>query len=601
MANGELRALLAVDRERPIVTIAMYAWWTLAAVVILLTLLMTIRAYLPIPIWDEWAFLTAADHIAKLFVPHANHVIFFPHLFYLIDKTLFSGSEIFDLFAALAIGFIDAVLLAWVAWRAGLSFIYCGFVFIALFWAYPITNFVTGFDLQIIGVYAAATAAFAVLAFRRERGLVWAVILGFVATFSMANGLLTGVLLAPLAYFLALPRRHVVVAAVSGAAMAAGYFLCMLPYRTPSLCAAVYSDAHVGASALSSIGTIATYFGVYLGVPIERLIFRSSAMSDATVLIAAVIGYAGLALLSFLILKAYRANQLRRQPALLTLISVALFVVATGVLTAYGRGVECPMYTAGTGRYGTPQVMFWMVTILIAGVAKLSDKPWGAKVPAAAAVLLGLAMAVSEPFIMKTAITSPGMSSSEVTAREQFVTQHQADRLGAVTAILSNVDDEAAFVFVSQYRELNVRAAPLRAAKLAPFDSAWARWLGEQLPSSIQRNNTGCQGTLDTVIPLSEGGWRVSGEFHGPETYASKVILLSTDGRVVGYGMRSPGRTLFEAMLNSNPRWQGHISGMARGEVISYALDLHKNSACAFGHISLMPSAVKPPAVRRAS
>ncbi|MEI9928752.1 MAG: hypothetical protein WDN44_15070 [Sphingomonas sp.] len=285
---------------------------------------------------------------------------------------------------------------------------------------------------------------------------------------------------------------------------------------TDVLCADVYKTgvAFRGIS-LEYIGSILGYLGVYLGAPVGRLLFRAQGFSDATILGTALIGYAALAVAWLaLVVRAFLDDKLRRKPELLFLVALLAFLVGTAAVTAYGRGFECPVASAATSRYGTSAVMFWTVLVLLAGMVKFSSHRWAELVPTAGAALFGLAIVVSQPVIVKAMIVSPGMGPSSADQRtEQFLGGgHQADRVGAMTAILSNVADNAAlrFVMIPDQHEIE-RFGVLRAHRMAPFDREWTRWLGSPLPASLDRNDSSCRGTLDTFEPLSGGGWRIGG------------------------------------------------------------------------------------------
>jgi hypothetical protein len=577
--------ILAAGWKPKLVLTARIAWIAVTASAMLLTVLMVIRAYLPVPIFDQWCELTGSDIVAHLFVPFNDHVIFFSRLVFLIDHWLFSASNVFSEFTILVLQLTTAATLAYVAMRAKLSAVFIGFIFIALFWAYQFPNFIVGFCVHNVGVFTAAVGAFAVLGCRRERGLVWALILGFVATLTWANGFLVGFLLPPLAYCLGLPRRHVISAAAGSAAMVAIFFLCI--FLNPQ--GRSQSDFM---PVLERIGTVCFYFGVLLGAPISRLVFRSIEMTNASLIGAAVLGYTFLALQIFLIVKAYNRIRLRQEPELLVLISVALFILGTIMIIAVGRAVEYPIYTAATGRYATPVLISWIVMILLAGIVLRGEAKWIAMAPSLVAGLLGIVMAASQPFILKAVITSPGMSPIQAGASGQYLgPKHLADRTGTVTAILSGVIDPAAFrtIYNLDDKMLLPLIERLHAAHLAPFNEAWAGWFGKTLPTFIQSKGL-CRGTIDTLIPLPQGGWRVGGTFETQARRSNKILFLSGRKLVIGYGVHSPGRTLWEAVFNSNERWQGHISGIAGGNVTAYAFDEHKNSICELGDVLLTSS-----------
>ncbi len=325
----------------------------IAICIILTTLLMTIRAYLPVPIGDQWEELTTADHLSRLYSPHNEHVLLFPRMLFIIDKKYFGGSNIFNEAMTFFIQFLHAALLWILARRAKLpALLSAGIILSTLFWSYQYENFILGFQVQFVGVCAAATAALVTLGFKRERGVPWAIAVAFIAMLSMANGLLVGILLMFLAICLRLSWRYVGV--LSGAAGAMIVIFLALHHTSGSPSGKAPTAFGTLIESIAHPGAVVSYVGVYLGAPFGRLLFRGDIRSETASRITAMIGLSGLLLLlvaGATVWRRIRSGQ-TQQASALVLIHIELFAVGSALLTAIGRSRAFPISQAFSGRYG---------------------------------------------------------------------------------------------------------------------------------------------------------------------------------------------------------------------------------------------------------
>lgn len=573
--------------------LARSAWFALGGLTGLLLLLMIARTFIGVPHWDSWGLLTYREIFGGFFDSLNGHVSMAPRLVYAADIWLASGSSALNMVVTVLLLVADAALIVWVCRQARLSWVYQGFAVIILFWAYPVANFMSAFNLQIVGVFVLATFTFAALAFGKgAKGLWLSIAIAATAGVTMANGILAGFLLAPLAWALGRPARDVVTAAIAGAAII-GVYLLLATGSEDVLCTDVY-DTQKAQSYLSlqSIGSMLGYLGVYLGAPVARIVFRTASFTDTTLIVTGVLGYIGLLTAAFLSLRALFDAEQRRRPIVGFLMALLAFLVGTAAVTAYGRGVECPVYSAATSRYGTSADMFWMTTVLLVGALPLADRAWARTVPVLGTLLFGLVIAASQPFIVKAMIVSPGLSPVATgKSGEQFLGGgHQADRVGARTAILSSTLDVAALRVIMLEPDARTLATfdVLREKRLAPFQHRWSALLGQPLPRGYDMRQRGCSGTASAPVPLPGGGWRIAGTLQGSATQFDHIVALNSAGQVAGYAMRSPGRTLGEAVRNSNPGWQGHVNARwGAGAVTLYALDPDEKTACRFAEADL--------------
>lgn len=581
------------SRGRGVVSLARTAWFGLGALTGLLLVVMIARTFIGVPHWDSWGLVTYQEIFGGFFDSLNGHVSMVPRLIYAADIWLASGSSALSMTITVLLLVADAALIVWVCRKSGLSWVYQGFAIIVLLWAYPVANFMSAFNVQIVGVFVLATFAFAAMAFGKgSRGLWLSIAIAATAGVTMANGILAGFLLAPLAWALGRPAKDIVTAAIAGVAIV-GVYLLLATGSEDVLCTDVY-DTQKAQSYLSlqSIGSMLGYLGVYLGAPVARIVFRTASFTETTLMVTGVLGYIGLLTAAFLSLRALFDPEQRWRPIVGFLMALLAFLVGTAAVTAYGRGVECPVYSAATSRYGTSADMFWMTTVLLVGALPLADRAWARTVPAIGTLLFGLVIAASQPFIVKAMIVSPGLSPIATgKSDEQFLGGgHQADRVGARTAMLSSTLDVAALRVIMLEPDASSLAAfdELRQRGLAPFQHRWASLLGKPVPANFDARTTSCAGTAATPVRLPDGGWRISGTLRSPTENMDHIVAVNATGVVAGYAMRSPGRSFGEAMLNNNPGWQGHINArLGSGTVSLYTLDPDRKTACRFAKVDL--------------
>jgi hypothetical protein len=571
------------------------AWFGLGGLTGVLLLVMIARTFIGVPHWDSWGLLTYDQIFGGFFQSLNGHVSMAPRIIYAADIWLASGSSGLSMMATVLLLVADAALLVWICRKAELSWVYQGFVVIMLLWAYPVANFMSAFNVQIIGVFVLATFAFAALAFGKGAKALWlSILIAATAGVTMANGMLVGILLVPLAFFLGRSTKMIATTAVGGLTIIAVY-VALATGSEDVLCTKVY-DTQKAQSYLSlhSLGSMLQYLGVYLGAPIGRLIFRTASFTDTTLIITGILGYIGLVLATLMLLRTVFVKDLRERPAIAFLIALLTFLVGTAAVTAYGRGVECPVFSAATSRYGTSANMFWITVVLLAGALPITDRPWARQIPAIGTLLFGLIIAASQPFIVRSMIVSSSLSPVAVgSSDQQFLGGgHQADRVGARTAILSSTLD------VTALRVIMLEPGPqtlasfdfLRRERLAPFQFEWTALLNKRLPAKYKFNHDGCAGSVGKPEALPNRGWRIAGTLRGSSPQFDQIVAVNRAGLVAGYAMRSPGRSFKEALRNSNPAWQGHVHPqIGAGGVTMFAIDPEAETACRFAEIPLQP------------
>src|SRR5258708_4274202 len=195
--------------------------WLLAALTMISTLIVITNTYTPLPLFDQWAYWRSGpdyqNHFwREVFRQHSEHRIAIPRLLFLIDHHVFRGTNVFLLASSFALQLGTSALFLFLAVRrSALSLVsrwnLGGALLACLFTAQQFTNFTWGFQVQFIMVYFATFAALTLLYIGAERSRLWLIPViasGFVASFSMANGLLVWPWLIVLAFALGIPSRR---------------------------------------------------------------------------------------------------------------------------------------------------------------------------------------------------------------------------------------------------------------------------------------------------------------------------------------------------------------------------------------------------------
>ncbi len=544
-----------------------------------------VRAYSPLPFWDQWDVVADFARIkagtyrpGDLFGQHGEHRIVFPRLIFFADLWLGRGREIVNLTAIAAIQLLHAALLIRLLGpmrRPGLVAAAAAVVALLTFlgqWE----NLVWGFQVQFVAVYMLATAGYMLLARATRtqggaRGLAFAGCCAclVVAVFSMANGLAASGLAVLLALVLGAPRWMTAALAALTGACAGLYLHGYTPVADHSTLA--YAAAHPAAY----LAYVANYVGNIGGL----LAHRPPTAWLFTVVAAGplVLGIAGLGLAAGVLAREARGRF--ADPTNAVLLTIMAFVLASAALTALGR-LHYGLDQAHASRYQTPGAVFWAAQIVY--WARAAAKARGrALVGVATIVLFGL-LAWSQ------ARLAPELESRGARMR------------AAENSLLSRVRDDGAIGGV-YFRpgEAWDRAAILDRYNLSIFARPQADWPGRRLETLATVSPPGaCLGAFDTLdVPLTNapanataGGWAWD-LAHGSRP--DRIVMTNAQGVVVGVGRTGVERPDVVAAM---PRidspavgWSGfaHVDG---GDVTAFAL-LADGAVCALG--------AKPGIVRR--
>jgi hypothetical protein len=361
------------------------------------TVAMVVRTYSPLPYWDQWDSLMdyqVLRHgnftLTHLFALHNEHRLAVPRLIFWADYALAGGSNKLNLTVISLIQVAHAALLLALIgprWRQGSTWIVAAAVIALLMSLGQWENFTWGFQSQFVGVFALASGAYVLLAKAvgadgRRRLVFFAAALGllFLATFSMANGLVAAAVAVLLCLGLAAPWWMTV-------GSAAYVVLAGLAYFHNYHAANDHSDLGF---ALAHLADFITYYLGWLGnLAGEQLLWQPHGQPPTVHLAATALGAVGVVLAAAAVLLVLLRRETDRVQAVL--VAVMLFVLATGVVTAAGR-LNFGLWQAYASRYRTPTGIFWAVQILFWFRVSWSQAPIARRGAAAFAgcVLAGL-------------------------------------------------------------------------------------------------------------------------------------------------------------------------------------------------------------------
>jgi hypothetical protein len=124
-----------------------------ALIVAATTVYGVVKAYSPIPYYDQWNEVTVQQHRDHLFSQHNEHKILFPRLIFIADKLWFGGRDELTLTLILLIQLVHACLLISLLSRTRKMSVVerasAGAVALSLlFWMYQSQNFTSGFIMS---------------------------------------------------------------------------------------------------------------------------------------------------------------------------------------------------------------------------------------------------------------------------------------------------------------------------------------------------------------------------------------------------------------------------------------------------------------------
>ncbi len=504
--------------------------------------------YQPLPLDDHMDFMIDMQRwydgvwqAADLWKQHNEHRILIPRLFFLIDVLFFNGDNVFLITLNIVLQALHVLLFWHIIAQADLPRPAHGAAVCAsalfLLSAANLDNFLWAFQIQFILVFFAVSAACVALftcSSRRGRWLALTIVLGFIATFSLANGVLVWPLLIGLAVIGGLGWRTTSMIAIAGFVIGGS---CLLSFQP-----------HPGhASPLESVRqplTVLHYTALYLSGPFGRLLGRWFGVA---------LGSLGLLVTLSLAIEAMW-NRRRLSTARLVLLGIGGFVVASAFVTALGR-INFPLEQALSARYFTPALIYWIATI-VSCLAQRSPLLWRRR----AAVGLGLGCLV---------VLSVLLVPQQYAEIRRWTVRTNDVKVGTAALLVNVQDDEAVrAIYPFPYR-VWLGNDMLRAHQLSIYSKPLPALLGHSIEDiALITFSPPCSGAIDpgsivTVAAGSRGGFRLSGWIEKQKSAVSPdlIALVSESGTIVGLGVtRPPAGFLTSRRRRSASTWTGYVA-----------------------------------------
>jgi hypothetical protein len=579
---------------------AVFVLWSMAVI--------QYRAYSALPFWDMWGGYWAwylkphPNLFVRLFAQHNEHRIAVARLFFLADQMFFQGRAVFIFISIYLVQFLHAVLL----WRLGylsqphrktISLFIGSVAFLCLFSALQYTNFTWSFEIQFVAVYFAATAAIASLmayanvsaadliagSAHRRIWLSSTVLVGVVATYSMANGLMVWPILLLEAFWFGLRRPVKLTFFVAWVAMWTLYFR---GYTTPSQTSSIRDGFH-------NLPRSFAFAMCALGSPLNGILSEitrifSIGSENWQLFWAAVAGLIGFIMGAYLCIHFAR---IRRVANLAdgAIVHLLLFLLASVLLMGFGRQ-NFPLQYAAPFRYATPPLLFWFCLLF------LSCSLVGRRYPARFSQSLLLLQFAS--VVMALLVVVLCQPTRLRYARVTLLYQDESE--AAISALVYDPDlwgratyDPRGIIPTVRYLQKN---------HLSIFAPKRLRWLGDPISAHYGPTAPGsCVGSIDDVqlLPDSElPGIRLHGWAWNTQSrrIARSMVLTDKLGRILGFGYTGFDRPDVPAAHPEIERavgWVAYVPGTNHDFIAAY-LVTGDGKTCLVGTRELSVSAGAP-------
>jgi hypothetical protein len=556
------------------------------------------RAYSALPWWDMWDYWAwyLKPHptlIVKLFAQHNEHRIAVARLFFLADQVFFQGRAIFIYISIFLIQFCHAILLWRLAClaqphRKTLSMFLGSAAFLCLFSAEQYTNFAWSFQIQFVAVYFAVTGALtSLMVFARQwdegppvresRRWFWlgvAILVGIIATYSMANGLLVWPVLLLLAFWFRLPRPVKFILLIAGVAM---WTLYLWGFKSPPQTSSIRDGFH-------NLPQSFAFAMCVLGSPLNDLVFEVDRIFSiggekwqlVWTAAAGLIGFTASAFL-WIVFGRNRRDANRAETVILHLL---LFLVATASVIGLGRS-NFPLRNAFHPIYTTVGLLFWfciffLFASLIVRSSRSHDSQSLVLFQFAGTMLALVVLVLYQPTQIRFAHEN-ALDLSEYQA--------------AIGAPVYDPDlwgrsyyDPRSLIPILRYMETN---------HLSIFAPERSRWLGDPIAAHYRAvPSDNCAGAIDSDVKAFADpelpGLRLRGWAWSPQSrrIAGSVVVTDKQGRILGFGYTGFDRPdVRAARLDVGPAvgWIAYIPGLGHDFVVAYMVAKDGGSACLIG------------------
>jgi hypothetical protein len=547
-------------------------------VIFFTSLAAVIDSYAPVPFHDEWDMLANWDQVKShtgsalwsIYDQHNEHRIAVPRLLFFSDIFLFDGKGYLNLAGIFVVQILNALLITLLIVRAiplptFIRIATFGFVFCAMFSTLQFNNLFWGFQFQFVSVFWFAALAFiflsdrapatsqhknATVSFPQALGILFSI----VASFTMANGLLTWVIglaiglrdrwkWGKLSFFLS-------VATVV-------FWFYFRDYRPVT--------GHTNPiDALQTPWLLFQYTALYLG----------HSLSPWNERFATILGGIAIVLTCFLFVVFFtdKNNRVFRTKETRVLISISAFILATALITGLGRlsfGIE----QATSGRYATPSLIFWITLAGTLGSISLVER-----------IFRWLSRGMAAYICATVFLVVVSYQANWIQAKHDWKTR----KMAAASALLTNIFDDsylrAVYPRPKRLKELN---EVLERKGLSFYSIDWANLPGKRITEHfISTTATTCRGHLDAVddVESDDNGFRLHGWAVDTDTSrpSETVVFATEDSDIVGIAFtgrpRSDVEKLYPGIKDSG--WFGHARVNPGQRITAYALVEGGRSAC---------------------
>lgn len=547
---------------------AAYTWFLAAGAMVCSTVWYVIATYTPIQFFDQWFevawyrdYVEGRVPLTTLWRLHNEHNIFFPRLTFLLDLTVFHGTNVSLLVWCLLVQAGTCGLLIREARRAafgaGVTAFLAGMYVLFLFSFTQMENFISPFQVTFVFVVAAPVGAITCLADyverreRQPRADVWLALslaCGIIGTFSMANGVLVWPLLLFVAVIRRLPARPLFVVAVVACCAIGRWY-------------ADRTGIGLAPSGPRPFAQMLVFLTMYLGAPFGTL-------SEE---VAGVAGTLGLCLavgLSLLVVRDLRTRSRFTHVFLMVL----WFTLGSALATTLGRS-DWGHRIALVSRYATTSLVFW-ASIISLLVAVIHTAPVRREL--SLGVLMGV-VAVACAALLLPAQVRAGQAGRDMATKK---------RLGEL-ALVVGVDDAALGALNPDRGMLLDLGSFLRERRLSTFAAAWPHWVGTPLADVVALDPaldmagefvSARTHAAPFLTPGPTAGVRVRGWAKDSRTHTAPRLILLADDRGLIRGLARPGArpdavtTLYGASATDATAWFGYARVEGNRPLRAYAL-----------------------------
>ena len=541
----------------------------------------TVReTFSPVYYWDQYTVVTDLQgsngvfHLSRLWAQHNEHRIVVGRVALLADLQFFHGRNASLLVEIYLIQLVLALLFTWMCRHfgnlRGVALITVGgFFSYCMFCPLQIENFYWGFQVSYVFAGLAAAASFACVVWHRAKvaegkanwiswPLLFAFIAGFLAEYSLAEGLIVWPVILWLGFILRLAKRTQVLSAVVGFMAVGMYFI---GYVTPP----EHSNPWL---TIRRPLSLAKYVTTYIASTWDSSLPSSSAwptVSESLTILAVafVLGTA----LRWLFVRSPAPDLLRA-----FLVANLLLTVAAAVLTSLGR-LNFGLATATLSRYQSIALVFWacLAAFILASI------PSGHSYRFVLTLQIGLVVLLA---------ANQGRFGTIV----RLAKQHQIALDDAYVALANNSSDLAGLeILYPQPEKVMPWYNYMRSHNLGADPSEFYNWGGYHMAAT---NN--CAGSLETIRRISSTQTMAQG--WAWDTAAKKapnqVVLALPDGLVVGLGeIDTPRPDVQAALTISELRtgWSGEAKAAEGSQLRAFAVLADSKSICPLNNARQVP------------